>query len=209
MPPQDEHPDDVVTPEYDPAVVFECKYEIDSMAAFFQLSWDYYEASGDLEFFGKFGWAEAVRVILDTAKDLMAGTYAEDGSLNKSPYTWLRDSNSATETVGNDGVGFPVKGGIGLVRSFFRPSDDSCIYQYFIPGNMMFASFVKATAEIMHSIDKDLAQEMEDIAAGIEEGIETHAIVNHAEYGKVYAFEIDGFGSFNLMVRISPTSSVS
>lgn len=200
MPPQHEREDDVVTPEYDPDVVFECKYEIDSLAAFFQLSWDYYEATGDVEFFGRFAWAEAVRVILDTARDLMAGTYAEDGSVNPSPYTWLREATSASETVANRGVGAPVRGDIGLVRSFFRPSDDSCIYQFFIPGNMMFASFVKATAEIMRTIDESTAQEMEDMAAGIEEAIDKFAIVNHPEYGQVYAYEVDGFGSYNLMV---------
>lgn len=205
IPPQYEHENDVVTPKYDRDVVFECKYEIDSLAAFFQLSWDYYEATGDAEFFGRFGWAEAVRVILDTAKDLMVGTYADDGSLNKSPYTWLRDATSASETLSNRGVGAPVKSGTGLVRSFFRPSDDSCIYQFFIPGNMMFASFVKATAEIMHGIDESLAQEMRDIASGIEAAIEELAIVDHPKFGRIYAYEIDGFGSFNLMVSfLSP-----
>jgi uncharacterized protein len=200
MPPQNEHADDVVTPAYDPNVVFECKYEIDSLAAFFQLSWDYYEVTGDADFFGKFGWAEAVRVILETAKDLIVGTYADDGSINDSPYTWLREATSASETVANKGVGAPTKGGTGLIRSFFRPSDDSCIYQFFIPGNMMFASFVKATAEIMQGIDGDLAQEMTDIATGIEEAIDKLAIVDHPEFGRMYAYEIDGFGSFNLMV---------
>lgn len=207
MPPQYEHEDDVVTPDYDPDLVFECKYEIDSLAAFFQLSWDYYEATGDAEFFGKFGWAEAVRVILDTAKDLMVGTYAEDGKINTSPYTWLREATSASETVANKGIGAPTKGGIGLIRSFFRPSDDSCIYQFFIPGNMMFASFVKATAEIAQGIDESLAQEMQEIAAGIEEAIEALAIVEHPEFGRMYAYEIDGFGSFNLMVRFSIPST--
>lgn len=199
MPPQNEHEGDVVTPEYDPNVVFECKYEIDSLAAFFQLSWDYYEATGDAEFFARFRWRDAVRVILDTAKDLMAGTYAEDGSLNTSPYTWLREATSASETVSNKGVGAPVKGDIGLIRSFFRPSDDSCIYQFFIPGNMMFASFVGLTAEIMDGIDEGLAQEMRNVASGIEEAIEERAVVDHPEFGRMYAFEIDGFGSFNMM----------
>lgn len=104
MPPEFDHAaGDVVFPEYDPKFVFECKYEIDSLAAFFQLSWDYYEGTGDVAFFGKFGWKDAVKVILKTARDLMEGTYAEDGSLNKSPYTWLRKATSASETVANKG----------------------------------------------------------------------------------------------------------
>lgn len=191
---------DVVTPEYDPNFVFECKYEIDSLAAFFQLSYDYYHGTGDVDFFSKFGWKDAVRTILDVAKGLMEGTYAPDGSVNKSPYTWKRKSTASTETVANSGSGEPVNGHIGLIRSFFRPSDDSCIFQYFIPGNMMFARYVRATAEIMDTIDKEMAQEMRDMAEGIERGIEKYAIVRHPKFGSVYAYEVNGFGSYNLMV---------
>lgn len=194
---------DTVTPEYDPKVVFECKYELDSLAAFLQLSWDYYEATRDVKFFGSFKWAASVRTILGVAKDMMAGTYAPDGKVNRSPYTWLRDATSATETVSNRGTGNPINGGIGLVRSFFRPSDDSTIYQYFIPANMMFSRYLKACAEIMRTIDKKTADEMEAMAAGINKGINDHAVITHPKFGKMYAFEVDGFGSFNFMVRDS------
>lgn len=192
--------DDVVTPKYDKDFVFECKYEIDSLAAFFQLSWDYYHATKDIEFFAKFGWRNAVRSILDVAADMSGATYAPDGSIIPSVYTFMRESNAATETVSNKGSGEPVSGHIGLVRSFFRPSDDSCSFQYFIPGNMMFARYAKATAEIMDSIDKDMANEMRSVANGIEKGIKENAIVKHPKFGYMYAYEIDGFGSFNLMV---------
>ena len=85
---------DVVSPPYDPDFVFECKYEIDSLAAFFQLSWYYYETTDDADFFRKFGWKDAVRAILDTAKDMKQGTYADDGRVLPSPYTWERKATS-------------------------------------------------------------------------------------------------------------------
>ncbi|KAF4125612.1 uncharacterized protein GMORB2_0856 [Geosmithia morbida] len=198
--PQADHADgDTVRPAYDPDFVFECKYEIDSLAAFFQLSWDYYHGTGDAAFFSRFGWSKAVRTVLDVAYDLQAGTYADDGSVNESPYTWARQATTATENVPNSGAGSPVGGGTGLVRSFFRPSDDSCTYQYFVPGNMMFAQFVGASAEIMDTIDGDMAAEMRELARVIRKAIEDHAIVTHPQFGNVYAFEVDGFGSFNLM----------
>jgi uncharacterized protein len=201
--PTKDHADgDGVSPKYDPNVVFECKYEIDSLAAFLQLSWDYYEVTGDAEFFRKFKWKDAVRSILDVANNMKKGTYTDDGRVNKSPYTWGRRATSATETVANHGTGSPVKGGIGLVRSFFRPSDDACTYQYFVPGNMMFARYIKATAQIMDTIDKAMSEEMRDMAKGIEDGLEEYAIVNHREFGYIYAYEIDGFGSYNLMVSV-------
>lgn len=192
---------DTVNPPYDPNVVFECKYELDSLSAFLQLSWDYYDVTKDAKFFGQFHWAETVKTILKTANDMMQGTYTEDGHVNKSPYTWLRDANSATETVSNNGAGSPVVGNLGLVRSFFRPSDDSTIYQYFIPANMMFSRFLKACAVIMESIDKDTAVQMTKMADGIAKGISKHGIIKHPKYGRIYAFEVDGFGSSNLMAR--------
>lgn len=67
-----------VKPEYDNSTVFECKYELDSLAAFLEVSTDYYAATEDVEFFGKFQWLSAVRAVLDTAKAMLAPTYGED-----------------------------------------------------------------------------------------------------------------------------------
>ncbi|KAG5979169.1 hypothetical protein E4U55_005486 [Claviceps digitariae] len=190
---------DTVQPPYDPKAVWECKYELDSLAAFLQLSWDYYDATHDAAFFGKFGWRAAVKAILQLATDMMQGTYAPDGRVNKSPYTWLRDANSATETVSNQGAGNPVVGNIGLVRSFFRPSDDSTIYQYLIPANMMFARYLDACAPIMEPLDAATASQMRQMARGIEAAVEKYAVVKHPEFGDIFAYEVDGFGSHNLM----------
>ncbi|KAM4062929.1 metal-independent alpha-mannosidase [Hirsutella rhossiliensis] len=190
---------DLVTPPYDANVVFECKYELDSLAAFLQLSWDYYQATHDAAFFAKFHWAAAVKAILKLARGMMQGTYADDGTVNPSPYTWQRDATSATETVSNKGAGNPVAGNLGLVRSFFRPSDDSTIYQYLVPANIMFSRFLTRCAAIMEPIDADLAAEMDTMANGIAAAIQRHAVVKHPRYGNVYAFEVDGFGSSNLM----------
>ncbi|KAG6039536.1 hypothetical protein E4U41_002464 [Claviceps citrina] len=190
---------DVVSPPYDPTAVWECKYELDSLSAFLQLSWDYYDATGDGGFFGRFGWAGAVRAILKLANDMMQGTYADDGRVHSSPYTWLRDANSATETVPNQGAGSPVRGNIGLVRSFFRPSDDSTIYQYLVPANMMFARYLGACVEMMEPLDSDAASQMRHMADGIEAAVRKYAVVKHPGFGDIFAYEVDGFGSHNLM----------
>ncbi|KAG5916793.1 hypothetical protein E4U42_007509 [Claviceps africana] len=191
--------DDSVQPPYDPGVVWECKYELDSLAAFLQLSWDYYDATRDAAFFGRFAWRAAVKAILQLAADMMQGTYTADGHVNKSPYTWLRDANSATETVSNHGAGNPVAGNIGLVRSFFRPSDDSAIYQYLVPANMMFARYLDACVAIMEPLDGDTASRMRQMARGIRAAVEKYAVVKHPEFGDIFAYEVDGFGSHNLM----------
>jgi meiotically up-regulated gene 157 (Mug157) protein len=117
-------PDDF-TPAVSNLTVFECKYELDSLAAFLEISTNYYEATGDIEFFQKFQWVDAINTVLDTTQALLIGTYASNGSVNTLPYTWERTTTSATETLDNSGRGNPVQDGTGLVRSAFRPSDDA------------------------------------------------------------------------------------
>lgn len=116
---------DNFTPPAPNTTVFECKYELDSLAAFLEISTNYYEATGDIEFFRKFSWVSAIETVLETTEALLVGTYAANGSLNEQPYTWQRTNPSATETLDNSGTGNPVKDGTGLVRSAFRPSDDA------------------------------------------------------------------------------------
>ncbi|EMD66243.1 hypothetical protein GGP41_006320 [Bipolaris sorokiniana] len=194
---------DQVYPTYSNQSVFECKYELDSLAAFLQISADYYQATGDIEFFGKFKWAQAVEAVLNVADDMTLPTYGADGAVLDSPYTFQRSNVLATETFSNYGIGNPVANGTGLVRSGFRPSDDSTIYQLFIPANMMFSSFLAPTAEIMGKLNgtntKALAQRMSSLSESLRSSIEKHATVDHPTFGKIYAFEVDGFGGRTIM----------
>lgn len=190
---------DIVEPPYDTGFVFECKYELDSISAFLQLSSDYYEETEDQGFFGRFQWVQAVETILNVTEGLLVGTYADDGAINESPFTFQRESNRASETLLNNGAGSPIRGGTGLVRSAFRPSDDSTIFQLFIPANMQFSSYLGKSAEIMKSLDEDLAKRMSDFAGSVRDAINTVGKVNHATFGEMYAYEVDGYGSSVLM----------
>jgi len=192
---------DYVTPAFDHDLVHECKYELDSLAAFLQLSHDYHAGTGDTAFFARTGWIRAVEMIMSTAARLTRGTYADDGAVLRPPYTFQRFSQSATETLANMGSGNPVKAGTGLVRSAFRPSDDACIYQLFVPANMMFSRYLAACSTIVKDIDRTLAQRMGDFAEGIRVAIEKYGRVRHPVFQDIYAFEVDGFGSHNTMVR--------
>lgn len=194
---------DNVFPTYSNQSVFECKYELDSLGAFLQISTDYYKATGDYEFFGKFQWIQAIEAVLEVAYNMMSPTYGSDGEVLKSPYTFQRLTSRATETFANDGIGNPVANGTGLIRSGFRPSDDATIFQLYIPANMMFSAFLQSASEIMGKLNvrnsASLAQEMSDLSNSLRDAIETHGTVNHPTYGKIYAFEVDGFGSTAIM----------
>lgn len=195
--------EDTVFPTYSNQSVFECKYELDSLGAFLQISSDYYKATGDYEFFGKFKWISAVEAVLKVAHDMMSPTYGPEGEVLESPYTFTRLTTRATETFANDGIGNPVANGTGLIRSGFRPSDDATIFQLYIPANMMFSAYLNSTSEIMAKLNlgnsASLAQQMSDLSNSLHDAIETHGTVTHPTYGKVYAFEVDGFGSTAIM----------
>jgi meiotically up-regulated gene 157 (Mug157) protein len=192
---------DSVSPSPDPQLVWECKYELDSLAAFLQVSTEYYTATKDGAFFGKYKWIKAVEAVMKVARDMRTPTYGPDGSVLASPYTMTRQTTRATETLSNDGGGNPVANGTGLIRSAFRPSDDATIYQLFIPANMMFARYLASAAAIMAQLPHQakLAGDMTSLAASVRRAITDHGIVSHARHGRIYAFEVDGFGSATIM----------
>ncbi|KAI9655545.1 MAG: hypothetical protein M1821_005338 [Bathelium mastoideum] len=193
--------DDDVVPPYSNQSVFECKYELDSLAAFLEVSSNYYNATNDIGFFRKYQWVSAVKAVMGVAEAMMTPTYAANGSVNNSPYTFTRETTRASETLENDGLGNPVQGGTGLIRAAFRPSDDATIYQFLIPSNMMFSRYLSSAALIMSQIgnETELASNMTNLAASLRNAISAYGIVNTTNYGSIYAYEVDGYGSQNLM----------
>ncbi|KAJ0153334.1 putative eiotically up-regulated protein [Colletotrichum tanaceti] len=179
---------DHIFPACSTSLFFECKYELDSLAAFLQLFHDYYTFTTDKDFFARF----------------TAGTYAADGTLNPSPALFERKSVSSSETLSNGGNGAPTEGNAGMVRSFLRLSDNSCIYQLFVPANMMFARYLNSPAEIIDSIDTGLAESLRSSAKAVREGVEAHGKMTHPKFGEIYSYEVDGFGSHNNMGRVLP-----
>lgn len=216
---------DYVHPPPSPHTVFECKYELDSLASFLHLSSAYHTATNDTLFFQRSrNWIKAVDLILNVTTELQAGTYREDGSVAFSPYQFQRSTSTASETLANGGAGNPVRNGTGMVRSAFRPSDDACIYQLFVPGNMMFATGLERVGEeIVGRIEgtwgnsgsgngngengengerksASRVERMGEMARGIRKGVERFGRAEHWRFGRIYAYEVDGYGSHNLMV---------
>jgi meiotically up-regulated gene 157 (Mug157) protein len=193
-------------PPFNPQLVFDCKWELDSLASFLQVSTAYYRRTGDLDFFGKYSWVDAVQTAVDASAAMRTGTYDKDGRVLNSAYQFTGWTNRGSETLTNDGLGNPVKEN-GMVRSAFRPSDDACIFQLLTPSNMMWAVYLEQASEIMQGLaDKginkkaaNLTVEMRKLAKGIRRGIARDAVVTHRDFGKIFAYEVDGYGSANLM----------
>lgn len=188
------------------AGVYECKYELDSLAAFLQLTHDYHTHTHDTRFFSTSPtFLPTLTTLLTTLTALTSGTYAPDGTVAPPGYIFQRSTTSASETLSNSGMGAPVKGGTGMVRSAFRPSDDACLFPLFVPGNMMLARYLGACAGIVEAIggQAGLAGRMRRMAGEVRGGVERYGRAQHRGFGKVYAFEVDGFGGVIVMVCLS------
>ncbi|RYP47593.1 hypothetical protein DL768_006379 [Monosporascus sp. mg162] len=191
---------DVVHPAYEPSSVFECKYELDSLAHFLTLANDFYDHTGSTEFLTS-RWYLALRTVLDVLEQQSQSTFdPETGRYRRNQYTFSRNTNTGTETLNLNGVGNPLNNGTGLIRSAFRPSDDSTILGFFIPANAQMAVQLKRTAAILKAVHKDaLAQEVQRWSKTITDGVWEHGVVHHKLFGNVFAYEVDGYGSSILM----------
>lgn len=189
-----------VYPDYDASKVYTCQWQLDSLAAFLQLSTDYYIATSDLEFFREFKWVYAIQAILDVIEAMAVSTYALDGTVNPKSYTYRVSTMNGAATLANRGNGNPVQSGTGLIRSSFRPSDDATIFQLFIPSNMMFQRYLNSTSAIMSALgNQELAETMQNISISLHQAITTYGILKHPAYGDIYAYEVDGYGSVSIM----------
>ena len=83
----------------------------------------------------------------------------------------------------------------------FRPSDDATIFPFLIPSNFFAVISLKHAAEMVKSIrgNNSLANECLQLAAEVEKALQQYAIINDQKFGKMYAYEVNGFGSYNLM----------
>ncbi|KAI1344463.1 glycoside hydrolase family 125 protein [Xylariaceae sp. FL0016] len=190
-----------VTPPYDRNIVFTCNFELDDFGAYLQLSHDYYTSTGDVEFFGKFQWINAVQSILQASDDMRKSTYDEEGKWVPPAYTFNSQTMTSMGTLGNNGMNYPINY-TGMVRAPFRPSDDSAIYDFGIAANMMLARYLDSTSLIMEQLanaPQGLANSMRGTAEQIRDGINTFGIVTAPNGKRIYAYEVDGYGGQNLM----------
>jgi uncharacterized protein len=172
--------------------IHERKWEIDSLCYPIRLSYQYYKLTGDKTPFDQ-KWLEAVRLILKTFRE-------QQRKENDGPYSFQRRTSWATDGVPMNGYGYPVKP-VGLIFSAFRPSDDATVYGFLVPSNFFAVASLKHAAEIVTHVFKDasLSKDLNALASEVSDALKQHAVIDHPLYGKIYAYEVNGFGSYNLM----------
>lgn len=173
--------------------LWERKYEVDSLCYPIQLAYLLWKSTGCTSQFNE-EFQRGTEKILQTFR-------CEQNHEENSPYRFVRKNTVATDTLSRNGKGAPVKGNVGLTWSGFRPSDDACTYGYLIPSNMFAAVVLGYLEEIEETVyhNKKMRAEAACLRQQIEEGIAQYGIIETEGFGKIYAYEVDGFGQYCLM----------
>jgi len=166
----------------------ERKWEIDSLCYPIRLSYNYWKQTKDSMPFDA-NWAKAMRLVITTFRE-------QQRKESKGPYSFMRSSPRSIDTPPLDGYGFPIKP-VGLIASMFRPSDDATVFPFLVPSNFFAVVSLRQLSEMASDIlkDKELSLEALGLAAEVDAALKRYAIVEHPVFGKVYAYEVDGFGN--------------
>ena len=163
--------------------VFERKFEVDSLTAFLKLSNLHAEYS-DSETRKRQEWIDAISSVLNILEKLQR--------LDYSKYKFQRNSLQPSESLE---YGQPPPGKVtGMIPSAFRPSDDACVFPFNIPVN----------AELAVELDKLVVEDLSlksrasNLSHAIRRGIESFGKVDRGD-GKIFAYEVDGFGGALIM----------
>ena len=172
--------------------VHERKWEIDSLCYPIRFAHAYWRTTGDAEPLDDH-WHEAARRIVATFREQQR--LKSDGSYRFQRMTTMFYDNSP-----NEGLGNPTTK-IGLIHSAFRPSDDACIFPFLVPSNLFALVSLRQLQQLSSEIlrDPQLADDAGRLADDLHGALEKYAIVNHPAHGRIYAYEIDGFGNSLLM----------
>jgi len=172
--------------------VHERKWELDSLCYPIRLAYYYWKNTGDTSPFDA-QWKSGILRTLDVMKEQQRKT-------GKGSYHFQRETPYQTDTLPMSGYGFPVKP-VGLIGSSFRPSDDATTFPFLIPSNFFAVTSLRQAADMVTQINKDttLAKQLTDLAAEVSGALKKYATTTHPKYGKIYLFEVDGFGGQYMM----------
>lgn len=168
--------------------VHERKWEVDSLCYVIRLSFQYWKTTGDVSVFDD-EWKRAMQTIVNTFR-------REQMKYGESPYYFVRRTDNMIDAPPFRGTGNPIKP-CGLIRSAFRPSDDSTNLPFLIPSNLFALVELMHLAEIFTKAvkDSDFVRQCVQLATEIDGAIKKLAIADHETFGRIYAYEVDGYGN--------------
>jgi meiotically up-regulated gene 157 (Mug157) protein len=163
--------------------VAERKFEMDSLLYPVWFSYLYWKATDDRSIF--------TPKIQRSFSTVLATLRTEQRHTRRSHYRHPQLSNSC---------GTPTAY-TGLVWTGFRPSDDCARYHFNVPDNMFGVVVLRDLTEIEKTVyrNEHMAENAWGLSTEIQRAIERNAIVNVPGIGRIYAYEVDGYGHANLM----------
>ncbi len=166
----------------------ERKWEVDSLCYPIRLAHGYWKSTGDASFMDD-NWLKAMHLVIQTFR-------VQQRKKNRGPYSFMRVTARQTDTVAGMGYGNPWQPN-GMICSVFRPSDDATIYLGYVPSNFFAVVSLRQLAEMADTVlrEKELAASARNLADEVETALLKYAIVPHLHYGKIYSFELDGYGN--------------
>jgi uncharacterized protein len=172
--------------------VGERKWEVDSLCYPIRLAYGYWQQTGDT---GPFDaqWKEAAWTVVRTFR-------TQQRKHDRGPYSFQRLSDTPTDTLALSGFGSPAIP-VGMIFSMFRPSDDACTYPLFVPANLFALVSLRQLATLANQVLKDvkLAQEAQALATEVDMALQRYGKTQHARYGEIWAYEVDGYGNVSMM----------
>jgi meiotically up-regulated gene 157 (Mug157) protein len=177
--------------------VHERKYELDSLCAVFRLAHGYWQATGDTSPFDA-DWHAAMQLAVESIVVQQAGSAEEP----EPAYTFRRLTPQALDTLPLNGRGHPARR-CGLSKSPFRPSDDAASLPFPIAANAFAVVALRNLAALLDALSPPcgpaLSSRARAVAAEIHAGLLDHGTVHHPTCGRIWAFEVDGYGSSVLL----------
>lgn len=173
--------------------VWERKFELDSLCYPVLLLKEYCEITDDVSVL-----TDDVRAGLKTIVEVFR---TEQNHPLNSKYSFERPkARKPKDTLPNAGKGSDVAF-TGMIWSGFRASDDRCEYGYNIPENLFVCKALDYICEFaqLEFDDAELADQAYTLAGEIREGVAGYGFADDDEFGRIYAYEVDGFGHTLLM----------
>ena len=172
--------------------VGERKWEIDSLCYPLRLAHGYWRATGNTAPFDA-QWRDAARTIVRTLREQQRKT-------GPGPYHFQRASLIPSESQMLSGYGNPARP-VGLIHSGFRPSDDACIFPFFIPANFFAVTSLRQLAELAGTVchDAALAGDATALADEVAGALAKYGQIETEMHGRIWAYEVDGYGNTHRM----------
>jgi len=167
--------------------VHERKWELDSLIYPIALATTYWKITQNSQpFDGQ--WCDSISLILDTLR-------VQQRAHGHGPYFFDRVTSNPIDTLSNQGHG-PSYKPTGMVASSFRASDDSCTYPFNVPENLFALKTLQALLELLSDLKlSQFTAPINELIGDISSGIEKYSHIDHPDFGKIYAFEVDGLGN--------------